>query len=128
MMPYHIVECLVHDREFSLYNAGEMYRDWTYVGDIVSGVTAALDRRLGYEIINLGRGEPVLLADFVGRLEGLTGKPAHFLSEPMMAADVSYTYANIDKARRLLDYEPQVSVDEGIRRFYDWYVEAVGRF
>ena len=128
MMPYIITDGIVQGKMFKLFNAGEMYRDWTYVGDIVSGVTAALDRRLGYEIINLGRGEPVLLADFVGRLEGLTGKPAHFLSEPMMAADVSYTYANIDKARRLLDYEPQVSVDEGIRRFYDWYVEAVGRF
>lgn len=128
MLAYLVFESMRHGRPMPLYNGGQMYRDWTYVGDIVSGVTAALDRRLGYEIINLGRGEPVLLADFVGRLEGLTGKPAHFLSEPMMAADVSYTYANIDKARRLLDYEPQVPVDEGIRRFYDWYVEAVGRF
>ncbi len=128
MMAYLVFESMRHGRPVPLYNGGQMYRDWTYVGDIVSGITAALERRLGYEIINLGRGEPVLLSDFVRALEDLTGKPANFLSEPMMAADVSYTYANIDKARRLLDYDPKVSVDDGIRRFHDWYVDAVGRF
>jgi UDP-glucuronate 4-epimerase len=44
----------------------------------------------------------------------------------MMKADVSYTFANIDKARKLLDYQPQVSVEEGVRRFYDWFKSAVG--
>lgn len=128
MMAYLVFESMRHGRRLPLYNGGRMYRDWTHVDDIVSGVVAALDRRLGYEVINLGRGEPVLLSDFVVGLEKLTGKKANFVHEPMMAADVSYTYANADKARRLLDYAPSVSVDEGIRRFYEWYVEAVGSF
>src|SRR5690606_35452692 len=121
-------ESMRHGKPLPLYNGGRMYRDWTYVGDIVTGVTAALDRRLGYEIINLGRGEPVLLADFVDGLRELTGKKDNLVEEPMMAADVSYTYANIDKARRLLDYQQRVSVQEGLRRFYEWYVRAVGPF
>lgn len=128
MMAYLVFESMRHGKPLPLYNGGRMYRDWTYVGDIVTGVTAALDRRLGYEIINLGRGEPVLLADFVDGLRELTGKKGNLVEEPMMAADVSYTYANIDKARRLLDYQPRVSVQEGLRRFYEWYVRAVGPF
>ena len=83
-----------------LYNGGQMHRDWTFVSDIVQGVVAATDRRLGYEIINIGRGEPVLLADFVRDPRG-AGRQARAArhSEPMMRADVSYTYANIDKAK-----------------------------
>ncbi len=128
MMAYLVFESMRRGSPVPLFNGGHMYRDWTFVEDIVAGVVAATDRRLGYEVINIGRGEPVLLRDFVDGLEELTGKPANFVNAPMMAADVSYTYANVDKARRLLGYAPQVSVQEGVKRFYDWYVEAVGPF
>jgi UDP-glucuronate 4-epimerase len=99
-----------------------MHRDWTFVDDIVSGIVAASDRRLGYQLINLGRGEPVLLADFVATLERLAGRKPHLVERPMLDADVKYTYADIGKARRLLDYDPQVNVEEGTRRFFEWYV------
>jgi UDP-glucuronate 4-epimerase len=128
MMAYLVFESMRRGTPMPLYNGGQMYRDWTFVEDIVAGIIAATDRRLGYEVINLGRGEPVLLADFVDSLSTLSGKRANFISEPMMAADISYTYANIDKAKRLLDYQPKVSVSEGVRRFYEWYVGAVGPF
>src|SRR5690606_33385039 len=97
------------------------YRDWTYVDDIVSGVVAAADRRLGFEIINLGRGEPVHLSDFVSTLEQLAGKKPRLVSMPMIDADVSATCADISKARRLLGYAPQVSVQAGVQRFFEWY-------
>jgi len=109
-----------------LYNGGQMHRDWTFVSDIVQGVVAATDRRLGYEIINIGRGEPVLLADFVRDVEALAGRAAPVTTEPMMRADVSYTYADISKARKLLGYEPKISVADGVKRFFDWYREQVG--
>jgi UDP-glucuronate 4-epimerase len=126
MLAYKIFDAMRLGRPIPLYNGGQMHRDWTFVSDIVSGITAALERRLGYEIINLGRGEPVLLADFVKSLEELAGRRAPVSPEPMLKADVSYTYADIGKARRLLDYAPQVSVTEGVQRFYRWYCEAVG--
>ena len=126
MMAYKLLESMRTGQSMPLFNGGNMYRDWTYVGDIVSGVVSALDRRLGYEIINIGRGQPVLVVDFVRALEKLAGKRAPLTSEPMMKADVSYTYANIDKARQLLGYEPQVSVEEGVTRFYEWFKVAVG--
>jgi UDP-glucuronate 4-epimerase len=126
MLAYKILDAMRLGQSMPLYNGGQMHRDWTFVADIVQGVVAATDRRLGYEVINIGRGEPVLLADFVRDLEALAGGRAPVTSEPMMKADVSYTYADITKARKLLDYSPTVSVSEGVRRFYDWYCAAVG--
>ena len=126
MMAYKIFDAMRTGVPMPLFNGGNMYRDWTFVDDIVSGVVAAVDKRLGYEVINIGRGEAVLLSDFVKSLEELAGKKAPLVSEPMMRADVAYTYANIDKAKTLLGYAPTVSVAEGVRRFYEWYKAAVG--
>ncbi|MEI9951398.1 MAG: SDR family NAD(P)-dependent oxidoreductase [Pseudomonadota bacterium] len=126
MMAYKLFDAMRTGVPMPLFNGGQMSRDWTFVGDIVSGVVAAVDKRLGYEVINIGRGEPVLVLDFVKSLEKLAGKAAPLVTEPMMRADVAYTYANIDKAKALLGYQPAVSVEEGVRRFYEWYKSAVG--
>lgn len=128
MMAYKVFDTMRLGHQIPLYNGGQMYRDWTYVSDIVAGVIAAADRRLGYEVINLGRGEPVLLADFIASLEVLAGKKGNMVSEPMMDADIAYTYADISKAQKLLGYEPKVKVEDGVRRFYEWYVQNVGKF
>ena len=121
MMAYLLADSICKGREIPLYNGGEMWRDWTYVGDITDGIVAALDRPLGYEILNLGRGEPVLLNEFVEIMEGLAGGKANLREAPKLAADVVRTYADIGKARLLLGYAPQVSVHEGVSRFWEWY-------
>jgi UDP-glucuronate 4-epimerase len=126
MMTYKIFEAIRTGVPMPLFNGGNMHRDWTFVGDVVSGVVAALDLRLGYEVINIGRGEPVLVADYIASIEQLAGKKAPFVVEPMMKADVDFTFANIDKARSLLGYQPRVSVAEGVRESYEWYKRAVG--
>jgi UDP-glucuronate 4-epimerase len=125
MMAYKVLDNMFFGREVPLYNDGQMHRDWTYVQDIASGIMAAVDRPLGYEVINLGRGEPVLLADFVKMIQDLAGREANLVSAPMPDADIRYTYANIDKARHLLGYCPQVSVKEGVTRFWEWYRRTV---
>jgi len=125
MMAYKVLDNIFFDKEVPLYNKGQMHRDWTFVDDIVSGVVAAADRRLGYETINLGRGAPVLLADFVEMIEKLAGRPARLVPAPMMDADIAYTYADAGKACRLLGYEPKISVQEGVSRFWRWYQRAV---
>ena len=121
MMPYIITDSIVHDREFALYEAGEMYRDWTYIADTVSGVVAAVDQPLDYQIINLGRGEPVRMADFVVLVEELVGKEAQMTTPPAPPSEPPITYADVTKARDLLDYEPMTSVVEGLYRFWEWY-------
>jgi UDP-glucuronate 4-epimerase len=125
MMAYKVLDSAFGGQEVPYYGGGQMYRDWTYVDDIAAGVVAAADRRLGYEVVNLGRGEPVKLSDFVSTLERLAGKPPRLVSMPMTDADVSATCADIEKAQRLLDYHPAVSVEEGVQRFFDWYVANV---
>lgn len=121
MMAYLLADSITRGREIPLYDNGQMYRDWTYIDDTVSGIVSALDRPLGYEIINLGRGEPVLLKDFVEIMEELSGRKANVVPTPRLAADFTRNEADINKARRLLDYDPAVSVVEGVRRFWEWY-------
>jgi len=125
MMAYKVLDNIFFGKEVPLYNNGQMYRDWTYVADIVDGILAAIDRPRGYEIINLGRGEPVLLADFVDIIQRLTGKKAKLIPAAMEDADISFTFADIKKARSLLEYEPKTSVEEGIERFWHWYQRVV---
>ena len=126
MMTYKIIDAIRTGVPLPLFNGGNMHRDWTFVSDVVSGVVAALDRRLGYEVINIGRGEPVLVADFLRSVEALAGRKAPVHSEPMMKADVDFTFANIDKAKSLLGYAPCISVAEGVRQSYEWYRRTVG--
>lgn len=121
MMAYKLVDGICRGSAVPLYNRGDTYRDWTYVGDIVSGVVAAADKPLGYEIINLGRGRPILLRDFIKTVESLLGHEAVFDHQPMPGADMERTYANTDKARDLLGYAPRVTVDEGVRAFWQWF-------
>lgn len=121
MMAYLVAESVTKGIQIPLYDGGQMYRDWTYVDDITAGVAAALDRPLGYEIINLGRGEPVLLKDFVELIESLAGQKANVLNKPKLAADFVRNEADISKARRLLGYDPQIPVAEGVRKFWEWY-------
>jgi len=125
MMAYKVLDNIFFGKQVPLYNNGQMYRDWTFVQDIAAGVIAAADRPLGYEVINLGRGEPVLLADFVHFIEELAGQKADLVPAPMMEADIGYTYADITKARKLLEYDPHVSVQEGVTNFWNWYQRAV---
>ncbi len=120
MMPGLLAQSLYHSKTIPLYE-GDMRRDWTFISDIVSGVVLALGKPLGYEIINLGRGEPQPLAGFIAEMERVAGKKAKFQPQPKLAADVYVTYADISKARKLLGFEPTVSVREGAERFWRWY-------
>jgi UDP-glucuronate 4-epimerase len=121
MMPFMVTDRIVKGEEIKLFDAGQLKRDWTYVGDIVEGIIAALEKPLGYEIINLGRGEPVLMIDFVEIIEELVGQKAILATPPAPASEPKITFANIDKARRLLGYDPQTSVVDGLGKLWAWY-------
>jgi UDP-glucuronate 4-epimerase len=125
MMPFMVTDRIVRGEEIKLFDAGQMKRDWTYVDDIAGGVIAALDTPLGYEVINLGRGEPVLMADFVEIIERLVGKKAVLSTPAAPASEPKITFANIDKARRLLGYNPQTPVQTGLEQLWAWYQKAI---
>jgi UDP-glucuronate 4-epimerase len=125
MMPYKILSHLFLGEEVPLYDAGRMVRDWTYVGDIVSGIVAAIDHPHGYAIINLGRGQPVAVSDFIAEVERQTNKTARFRKEAPPATDMRFTHADLTRATTLLRYAPSVSIAEGVHRFCEWFREAV---
>ena len=95
-------------------------RDFTYISDTVSGILLALDKEFDFEIINLGRGESVDLSEFVSALGKAAGKEPKIEERPTPPGEMRVTSANIDKAKRLLGYDPKVSIDEGAKKLIDW--------
>ncbi len=106
-----------------VFGDGSTRRDYTYVDDIIQGVMAAVAyERSPYEIFNLGESQTTDLSTLIAYLEGCLGKKALIDRQPMQPGDVSITYANIDKARLLLGYNPQTKIREGLPRFVEWYL------
>lgn len=101
-------------------------RDLTYIDDVVDGILLACDRQFGFEIFNIGRGEPQVLPELVAALSKAAGKTPHIEEKPASAGEMAVTYANVDKARRLLGYAPRVSIEEGARRLVEWIREYEG--
>lgn len=125
MMAYMVMDRIAKDQEVVVYNEGNLHRDWTYVDDIIQGVVAALDKPLGYDVINIGRGDPVRLGDFVDVIQELVGKPARIKHAPAPASEPLITYAGIEKAQRLLGYQPHTSIREGLAHTWQWYQAGV---
>jgi UDP-glucuronate 4-epimerase len=103
------------------FGDGSTRRDYTYITDIINGVLRAIERVQGFEIINLGGSQTTRLDELITHMEKHLNQKALIEEEPGQPGDVVATYADVDKARRLLGYEPGVAVEEGIRRFIVWY-------
>ena len=104
-----------------VYGDGNTSRDYTYVDDTVDGVIATTEKEFGYEIINLGESQTVELDRLIELLEQAMGVKAEINRQPAQPGDVPITFANIEKAQRLLGYNPQVKIEDGIPRFIDWF-------
>jgi UDP-glucuronate 4-epimerase len=115
------IRCLEEDRTIPFHGDGSSRRDYTYIDDIVDGVESALDRELGFDIVNLGGARPVTLSDLVRLLEKATGKTARLDRRPDQPGDVPVTYASTEKAERILGFKSRVPLEEGLRRSVDWY-------
>jgi UDP-glucuronate 4-epimerase len=99
---------------------GEQSRGFTYLDDIARGILLGL-KPMGYEIINLGGHEVIKINDLIRKLETLTGKVAKIEYYPRHPADLSTNWANVDKAKQLLGWEPRIGLQEGVSRLVDWY-------
>jgi len=108
--------------EIPVFGDGTSKRDYTYVSDIVSGILQALTaQNRGFEIFNLGNSHPIALDSLIHLLEEALGKRAKIKSMPMQSGDVPITFADISKAKKYLDYQPKVTIEEGISLFVQWY-------
>lgn len=120
MSLFRFVQWISEGRPVLVYGDGQQSRDFTYVDDIARGTIAGL-KSLGYEIINLGSDQPVTLTNALRTIERLVSRPARINFLPIHPADVPATWADISKAERLLNWRPQVTVDEGIAELVEWY-------
>ncbi len=104
-----------------VFGDGATMRDYTYVDDIVAGIRAALDyRATPFEIMNLGNDQPVSMRELLTGIEDALGRPAAIEHLPMQPGDVPATWANIEKAGRLLGYRPATTLTAGLARFAEW--------
>ncbi len=105
-----------------VFGDGSTRRDYTYIDDIIQGVLASIAYdKTPYEIFNLGESETTQLSRLIELIENAVGKKANIDRQPMQPGDVSVTYASIDKAKKLLGYQPTTKVEEGIPQFVAWY-------
>lgn len=121
MSPYRFIKWVYEEETINIYGDGTQSRDFTFVTDIARGTVAAI-QKLGYEIINLGGGrKPLSLNTIIKKIEQLIGKKAKKNYLPFHDADMMETWADVGKAKEKLDWEPNVSIDEGLERTVKWY-------
>jgi len=123
MSLFRFVRWIVEGEPIQLNGDGSQQRDFTHVDDVARGVVAAVDRRPGFETINLGSDRPVELNTVIEEIELAVGKTATIQHHPFPPTDVVATWANISQARELLDWEPQVDMKQGVASVVDWYME-----
>ena len=139
MAYYKFTRNILEEREIELYGDGKMQRDFTYVDDIVEGVVR-LTRHPAqpnpnwsgknpdpatspapYRIYNIGNNQPVELGRFVAAIEAATGKKAKMVRKPMPPGDVVATAANVNDLEKAVGFRPQTSIEDGMKRFVEWY-------
>ncbi len=122
-------EAMLKGKPIKVFNHGDMKRDFTYIDDIVLGVKAALfaDGLDAYEIFNLGNNQPERLMDMIQYLGDALDIEPQMEMLPMQPGDVPITFADIEKAKSKLGYQPTVTLKEGLARFVEWFQSEIIR-
>jgi UDP-glucuronate 4-epimerase len=125
MAPMLFAKALLAGKEINVFNNGDMYRDFTYVSDIVVGmektINAKFTSNVKYRVLNIGNGSPVNLMDFIKLLEINFGKPAILKFAPKQPGDVYKTYADTAELYNITGYMPIVGLEQGVTKFVEWY-------
>jgi UDP-glucuronate 4-epimerase len=104
-----------------IYGDGSSRRDYTYIDDLIEGILAVMHHHKGFEIYNLGESQTTSLNELIRLIEEAFDKKANVEMLELQPGDVSITYADISKAERKLGYHPKIKIEEGIKRFVEWY-------
>ena len=144
MAPFLFTDKILRDVEIDVFNNGEMFRDFTYIDDIVSGIMDVIDNPAkknknwdpvnpqasssycAYQILNIGNDKPIKLMDFIRAIEQAAGKTAKINFKPMQPGDVVGTAASITKLNAINGFEPKTDINVGIQNFVDWFREYYG--
>lgn len=125
MAPWIFTEKISRGDPIQVYDNGNHQRDFTYIDDIITGIIGAAQCPQGYNILNIGRGEPVPLMEFIETIErqiGVTASKEFVAAQP---GDVNVTYADTTKAQKLFGYQPTTSIEVGLNSFVEWYLEYI---
>jgi nucleoside-diphosphate-sugar epimerase len=120
MVVFRFIQGIAEERKITVYGDGHQSRGMTYVDDIARGTVMGL-QNVGYEVINLGGHEVVRINDLIKKLEGLIGRNAKVEYQAVHPADMMANWAQVSKAGRLLGWEPNISLEEGLRATINWY-------
>lgn len=120
MAPAIFAKAILAGGEINKFGDGTTSRDYTFIGDIIDGIMKVLETNLDFEIINLGGNSPVTLNDFIKTVEKISGKKAKIKAMDRQAGDADRTWANIEKARKIFDWEPKTKLEEGLEIYLDW--------
>ncbi|MEO2069110.1 MAG: GDP-mannose 4,6-dehydratase [Desulfurobacteriaceae bacterium] len=123
MSIFRFIKWIDEGKEVVVYGDGTQSRDFTFVDDIAEGTIKAFETEIGYEIINLGGNKPYQLREVIKMIEEYLGKKANIIYKPFHKADLKATWADIEKAKKILGWEPKVSLEEGLKRTVDWHIE-----
>jgi UDP-glucuronate 4-epimerase len=139
MAPFLFTDKILRDKEIQVFNNGEMFRDFTYIDDIVTGIIDVIDNPAkknenwnpekpeastsycAYRILNIGNDKPTKLMDFIKAIEKASGKKAKIDFKPMQPGDVVGTAASIIKLNAINGFEPKIDINEGIQNFVGWF-------
>ena len=121
-MAYYIfTKKILNNEPISVYNHGNMKRDFTFIDDIINGTKAAINKNYKQEIFNLGNNKSVNLLDFISIIENELNKKAIINFKPIQSGDVKETFADITESKEKLGFEPKITIKEGISKFVEWY-------
>lgn len=141
MSPFIFIRSILQNQTLKVFNYGNHRRDFTYIDDIVEGVVRTLDAtatndstwsglspnpsssKAPWRIYNIGNSEPVPLMDFIAAFEKALGRQAQKELLPLQPGDVPDTYADTQELSRAIGYEPSITIDEGVQRFVEWYLD-----
>ena len=128
MAYYKFAMKIMNGEKIQIYNNGDMYRDFTYVDDVVKGIVNVLcnppmenEDGVRYKIYNIGNNTPVRLMDFISELEKQLGKEAEKEYLPMQPGDVYQTYADVSELMKDFEFKPDTSIQEGLSKFVEWF-------
>jgi UDP-glucuronate 4-epimerase len=125
MAIHKFVRHILSGKPIPFFGDGETARDYTYIDDIISGILSAMKNVGDYAIYNLGNSEPIKLKELVAIIEEQTGKNLVLDKQELPPGDVIQTFADITRAKKHLEYNPQVHINDGIGRFIDWYEQIL---
>lgn len=121
---HKFTKAILNNKPITMYGDGSTSRDYTFVNDTVQGIMGAIRyTKSDFEIINLGNNYTVSLKNLVSAIEEITGKQAKIEQHPDQPGDVPKTFADINKAKALLGYNPETQLSDGLKEFYDWFLE-----